>query len=196
MCTQVRPKQTDLVGKEKVEVCLVRPQHPTAQGNARAPILQSLWEQASHHAMFRPCYTKQAAATAAANRRNLLIRHVAAEEAASRFVRRRSIRWCGVLTTTISITAPVWRASVMDTYSSGRVGCVVVAEAGRLHDFKWHVFKLEVNEIASNDGADDQSEEDDKEYKVQNGVSHNSSLAKLGLLERVDRRTDLTTVPC
>jgi len=47
--------------------------------------------------------------------------------------------------------------------------------------------------LANNDRPDNQDEEQDEHGKVGDGETYDSSLAKLGLLERVDWGTDLTT---
>jgi hypothetical protein len=49
------------------------------------------------------------------------------------------------------------------------------------------------DELGANNRTNDQREEHDKDDKVQNGIADNAALAKLGLLERVDGRADLTT---
>lgn len=120
--------------------------------------------------------------------RNFSIRHVAAE-AAGRLGRRRiSGARVGV-----TFTAPVRRTWVLNTCASCVSRGVVVAVTGRLEELHGQV-NVELDLLASNDGADNQSKEDDEDDEIQDGVTDDPALAKLGLLERVDGRTDLTTV--
>jgi len=44
-----------------------------------------------------------------------------------------------------------------------------------------------------NDGASEQEKEDNKQEEVEDSIANDSSLAELGLLQRVNWRTDLTT---
>lgn len=82
-----------------------------------------------------------------------------------------------------------------DTASSRGVCGVVVAKSSRLHDLHWQInFQLDV--LAGNDRANNQAQEDDEKEKVQDGITDDTALTKLGLLERVDRGTDLTTIVC
>ena len=70
---------------------------------------------------------------------------------------------------------------------------VVVAVPGGLKELHRQV-DVELDLLASDDGADNESKEDDQENEVEDGVTDYPALAKLGLLERVDRRTDLTAI--
>lgn len=114
-----------------------------------------------------------------------LIRHVATETTSHLIGRlriiARSVR-----------TVIEFRARTPDTYSGrGSLGVVVVESSG-LQDLHWEVRKIQLELGSSNNGADNQGKEDDKEDKVKDGVADDSSLTKLGLLQRIDRRTDLT----
>lgn len=51
-----------------------------------------------------------------------------------------------------------------------------------------------VEELASDHRCNNQDNEQDEQGEVQNGVTNRTTSAKLRLLERVDRRTNLATV--
>lgn len=50
-----------------------------------------------------------------------------------------------------------------------------------------------VEVVTTNDRSDDEDQEQEENRKVDDRVADDTSLAQLRLLERVDRRTDLTT---
>lgn len=84
------------------------------------------------------------------------------------------------------------------TSSHGAVG-VVIVEVVRLNKIEgqtaegiadrvgWHV-------LASHNRASNQSDENDEKGEVEDGVTNHTSASKLGLLHRVDGRSDLATV--
>jgi hypothetical protein len=97
------------------------------------------------------------------------------------------------------IALPLRALLAVDTLASCTCRRVVVVIASRLHDFQGErIGKIARNldELGGNDRANNQTEEYDEDDKVQNGVADNTTLAKLCLLERINRRTDLTTEPC
>jgi hypothetical protein len=49
-------------------------------------------------------------------------------------------------------------------------------------------------EVTDDSRSDEQDHEEDEEGEVEESVANDTALAELGLLERVDRRADLTTV--
>ena len=83
----------------------------------------------------------------------------------------------------------------MDTLARHFGSCIVVAVASGLQELHRQA-DIELDLLAGNDGSNDKGEEDNQQYEVQDGVTDYSALAKLGLLQRVDRRTDLTTTGC
>lgn len=54
--------------------------------------------------------------------------------------------------------------------------------------------RLERHKLAGDHGSHNQHNEEDEQSEVENGVTNSAASAKLRLLERVDRRTDLATV--
>ena len=74
-----------------------------------------------------------------------------------------------------------------------RVVVVVTSGLQNLHGNRVGKTGGDRNELGRNNGTNDQAEEHDENDKVQNGVADNTALAKLGLLERVDGRANLTT---
>jgi hypothetical protein len=83
--------------------------------------------------------------------------------------------------------------------SLGAGGVIVVPVAG-LHEvheaISVHALEGSVKkaEVADDSRGDEQNHEENEEGEVEDGVADNAALAKLGLLERVDRRADLATV--
>ena len=91
------------------------------------------------------------------------------------------------------------RALSVDASASctcGRVVVVVTSRLQNLHGERVGKTGWDIDELGSNDGANDQGQEHDEDDKVQDGVANNTALAKLCLLERVDGRANLTTEPC
>jgi hypothetical protein len=78
-----------------------------------------------------------------------------------------------------------------DTASSDSGRRVIVVEANRLEKVHWN-FEVEHKIPASDDRARNQGNEDDQNNEVENGIADDPTLTKLRLLERVDRRPDLT----
>jgi hypothetical protein len=83
--------------------------------------------------------------------------------------------------------------------SLGAGGVVVVPVAG-LHEvheaISVHALegRVEKAEVADDSRGDEQNHKENEEGEVEDGVADNATLAKLCLLERVDRRADLATV--
>jgi hypothetical protein len=83
--------------------------------------------------------------------------------------------------------------------SLGASGVVVVPVAG-LHEvleaISVHALEGTVKEaeVADDSRSDEQDHEENEEGEVEDCVADDATLAKLGLLERVDRRADLATV--
>jgi hypothetical protein len=83
--------------------------------------------------------------------------------------------------------------------SLGAGGVVVVPVAG-LHEVHEAASvqvlegRVKQAEVADDSRGDEQDHEEEEEGEVEDGVADNATLAKLGLLERVDRRADLATV--
>ena len=124
--------------------------------------------------------------------RYFLIRHVTTETTCS-------IRCCSCgLTARVGIptitTGKQWAWS-LNTLASHFSRSIVVAVACRLEEFQGQI-NLELDLLAGNNRTNNEGEEDNEKHKVQNGVTNYSALAKLGLLQRVDRRTDLATINC
>jgi hypothetical protein len=79
-------------------------------------------------------------------------------------------------------------------------GSVVVVPVAGLHE----VLELaavqtleggvEKTEVADDSRGDQENHEENEEGEVENGEANDTTLAQLGLLERVDRRADLATV--
>jgi hypothetical protein len=123
---------------------------------------------------------------------NFSVRHVATE-ATSSFLGGCGIsRGCGAATI-FTVTAPVWRTDFLNTRASHFRRRVVVAVSSGLEELHWDL-EVQLDLFAGNNRANDDGKEDNQEYKVQDGVADYSALAKLGLFQRVDRWTDLTTI--
>ncbi len=71
--------------------------------------------------------------------------------------------------------------------------CVVVVPVVRLLKLE-DVETRRVNEFAHDNWADDEDQEQEEHEEVENGVTDDATLAKLRLLQRIDRRTDLTAM--
>jgi len=69
---------------------------------------------------------------------------------------------------------------------------VVVVEAGGLEELHGDGGQAG-EELAGDDGADDQGDEDYEHDEVEDGIADYSALAELALLQRVDGRPDLAT---
>lgn len=63
---------------------------------------------------------------------------------------------------------------------------IVVVEARRLEEVHWNAPGHVGDELASDQWASDQGNEDDKHDEVKDGVTDDSPPAQLGLLKRVD----------
>ena len=136
------------------------------------------------------CTIQAAKAEQNDSQRLLLVCHVPAEST-SGIVGRSG----GTTTSSscVHIVVPHRARSFINTLASRSVGSVVVAEACRLQDLHWQCHG-ELDVLSGDDRTHDQSQEDDEQDKVEDGVAHDTTLAKLCLLERVDGRTDLATV--
>jgi hypothetical protein len=118
-----------------------------------------------------------------------LIRHVTTETG-RRIRRRRGVR----VVCCPSISSLIFRTLALDTCASYRGRCVVVVVAGGLHDVHGDgVTNVELEELACDNGSNNQAEEDDEHEKVEDRIADDPALSELGLLHRIDRRTDLTT---
>ena len=73
------------------------------------------------------------------------------------------------------------------------VGRVVVFQTSRLQEAE-RDFGKGCKVFASNQWTGDEGNEDHQHDEVEDRETDHSSLSKLGLLERIDRRTDLTTI--
>lgn len=121
-----------------------------------------------------------------------LVCHVPTESAGS------SIGGGGSTTTSrrVGVAAVPYRACTADTPASRTCRRVVIVVASGLHNLHGkRISKAgwDRDELGANNRTNDQCEEHDKDDKVQNGIADNAALAKLGLLERVDWRANLTT---
>ena len=73
---------------------------------------------------------------------------------------------------------------------------IIVVLVDRLEELHWDVF-LQArgqNLRASNNRTRKESDEEDEQHKVEHSISPHASLSELGLLQRVDWRSDLSTV--
>ncbi len=84
-------------------------------------------------------------------------------------------------------------AEVVESRSCNLAGGIVVVLSGRLEQVERDARKIG-DIFANKDGADDQYEEEYEQGKVQDSVTNDTSLSKARLLDRVDRRSDLTAV--
>lgn len=86
------------------------------------------------------------------------------------------------------------------TATSLGAGSVVVVPVVGLHEVHELVSvqafesAVEKAKVADHSGSDKQDHEQDEEGEVEDSVADNATLAKLRLLQRVDRRADLATV--
>lgn len=71
---------------------------------------------------------------------------------------------------------------------------IVFARVQGLQELHGEVRKADA-QIASDKWCNEKDEEQDQHCEIENGKTNHPSLAKLGLLERVDWRTDLSTKP-
>jgi hypothetical protein len=94
------------------------------------------------------------------------------------------------------IVARAARASnTIDTATGDRgLGIVVIQTSGLNEIHRDFEVKLEV--LACDNGTSNEGHEDDQDDEVENGITNHSALAKLGLLQGIDRRTDLTATTC
>lgn len=146
-----------------------------------------------HAACFRLCCTMRC--IEATNSSNvLLVCHVTAETT-RRCPGRRSRSIVGRSVSVVRGTVPLG-ARALKTPSSARGLGVVVVETSRLENFHGQAGEIELELRSSHDWANNQDEEDDKEEKVEDGIANDPTLAELGLLERIDWRSDLTAASC
>jgi hypothetical protein len=119
-----------------------------------------------------------------------LIRHVTTETGRRICCRRCRFR----VVCCSSISSLIFRTLALDTCACYRGRCVVVVVASGLHDIHGDgIADVELKELASDNGANNQAEEDDEHEEVEDRIANDSALAELALLHRVDRRADLTT---
>jgi hypothetical protein len=119
-----------------------------------------------------------------------LIRHVTTET--GRRICCRRCRFRVVCCSTIS--SLIFRTLALDTGACYRGRCIVVVVAGGLHDVhRDGIANVELEELACDNGPNDQAKEDDEHEKVEDRIADDSALSELALLHRVDRRADLTT---
>lgn len=79
------------------------------------------------------------------------------------------------------------------TITSLRRRCVVIVETSRLEQLHRNInVKDEV--FSSDERTNDESKEDNEHNEEQDGISYNTTLPELGLLEGVDRRANLSAV--
>jgi len=74
--------------------------------------------------------------------------------------------------------------------SNARRGIVVVLSS-RLKEFHGDAWQV-VDVLADNDRSDDQNKKDDEHEEVQDSVSDHASLTETGLLDRINRWSNLT----
>lgn len=70
---------------------------------------------------------------------------------------------------------------------------VVVVPVVGLDEVHRQVDAASIDKLAGDNRADDEDDEEEEEGEVHDRVADDAALAKLGLLERVDRRADLAT---
>lgn len=84
-------------------------------------------------------------------------------------------------------------AEVVESRPCNLAGGIVVVLSGRLEQVERDAGKIG-DVFANKDGADDQYKEEYEQGKVQDSVTNDTPLSKARLLDRVDRRSDLTAV--
>ena len=72
------------------------------------------------------------------------------------------------------------------------VAGVIIIQACRLQEVQGNRWQT-LHELAGSDGADDQGQEYDEHEEIEYSEANDPALTQFGLLERVDRRADLTT---
>jgi hypothetical protein len=121
-------------------------------------------------------------------KRAFSICHVPAE-AASRVI---GGRWCVTRVCWVGVTVPHRTLDTVGATSSDLGAGVVVVEAAGLK-YLHGQGDIELDVLSGNNRTNDQGEEDNEKNKVKNRIADDPALAKLGLLQRVDGRADLTT---
>jgi hypothetical protein len=187
------PNADSLVQKERKEAeGSIRPTAQRLKTNEMLGwILQSLWHQTMLPFNHRSCCTMQNTKPLNKHPRILLLVRNVSAEATSRIVSRLS-----TASAARRVEAAVPFRTLVEALASDFGRRVVVVVAHRLENLHGDLVfeRTDVEELSSNDRANDERQEDHQEDKVENGVTDHSALAKLRLLQRVDRGTDLTTM--
>lgn len=85
------------------------------------------------------------------------------------------------------------RARSIHTATGDLGASIVVVQADGLEQIHGNL-EVELDDSADNDRADNKGEEDDQKNKIENGVADDTTLPQLRLLQRIDRRPNLTTI--
>jgi len=78
---------------------------------------------------------------------------------------------------------------------------VIVVPVGRLNGndagiTEWVAKRIQDSHFGDNSGTYDEDEEEGEHAKVQDRITYDPTLAELGLLQRIDRGSNLTAVRC
>lgn len=106
------------------------------------------------------------------------------------------------VTSTIATSSSTGSGSAASSSASSLPALsVVVVPVGRLNSndasiTEWVAKRVQDSHFGDNSGTDDENEEEGEHAEVQDRVAYDPTLAELRLLQRIDRRSNLTAARC